>query len=165
MNYIETKPNSNRFINLNQVGQILLNKDNNRILFNFSNLVEKKNSESGIFLPSFHYVEFDDKDSALKELKRYIKEATNRNIPIFVFSCEKYIRVINFDNVNSFYIKSEFGKSFIFINFNSSISFGDKELVEHSIRIDDVEINILNEFKEFLNSQNIGWKYHLLLFN
>ena len=161
MNYIETKPNSNRFINLDQVGQILLNKDNNRILFNFSNLVEKKNSKSGVFLPSFHYVEFNDQDSALNELTRYIKEATNRNIPIFVFSCEKYIRVINFDNVNSFYIKSENEKYSIFINFNSSISFGDKELVEHSIRINDIEIdddeiNILNEFKEFLKSHNVG---------
>ena len=69
--------------------------------------------------------------------------------------------MINFDNVNSFYIKSENEKYSIFINFNSSISFGDKELVEHSVRIDDIEIddyeiNILNEFKEFLKSHNVG---------
>ena len=95
MNYIETKPNSNRFINLDQVGQILLNKDNNRILFNFSNLVEKKNSKSGVFLPSFHYVEFDDQDSALNELTRYIKEATNRNIPIFVLPLSVFVNMFS----------------------------------------------------------------------
>lgn len=150
MKFVETKLESNRFVNLKEVTQILLKKDTNRILFNFTSIVEKTDGSKKL-LPAFHYVDFNEKYQAMKELERYIEEANKLNIPIFVFKSERYIRIINFDNVNSFYIKEDEEGFAIFINFNTSISSDILEgLTEHSIKITDTDKNVLKEFKEFL---------------
>lgn len=153
MKFIETKLDSGRYVNMKEVCQILLKKETNRVLFNFTSIVEKTDGSKKL-LPAFHYVDFNEKSQAMKELQRYIQEANKMNIPMFVFTSEKYNRIVNFDNVNSFYIKEDEEGFAIFINFNTSISSDILDgLTEHSIKITDTDKNVLKEFKEFLKKK------------
>lgn len=150
MKFVETMIDSGRYVNMKEVCQILLKKETNRVLFNFTSIVEKTDGSKKL-LPAFHYVDFNEKSQAMKELQRYAQEADKMDIPMFVFINEKYIRVVNFDNVNSFYIKEDEEGFAIFINFNTSISSDILEgLTEHSIKISGVDKEVLKEFKEFL---------------
>lgn len=150
MKFVETMVDCGRYVNLKEVTQILLKKETNRVLFNFTSIVEKTDGSKKL-LPAFHYVDFNEKSQAMKELQRYAQEADKMNIPMFVFISEKYIRIVNFDNVNSFYIKEDEEGYAIFINFNTSISSDILDgLTEHSIKIAGVDKEVLKEFKKFL---------------
>lgn len=157
MNFVETKNMSKRFVNLKEVCQILLKKDENRVSFNFTSIVEKTDN-SGKILPAFHYVDFADNKDASRAFNKYIKESEKKGIPLFVFDSGKYIRAVNFDKVNSFYLKEETESWSLFINFSTSISSDILDgLTEHSIKISGFDKEIFEDFTQFLKDNHIAF--------
>lgn len=157
MEFVETKSASNRFVNLKEMCQILVKKGDYRVSFNFTSIVEKTDN-SGKILPAFHYVDFSDSKEATKAFNKYVKEAQKKEIPVFVFESGKYIRAVNFDKVNSFYLKESEDSWNLFINFSTSIS---SDLVngvtEHSVKITEFDKSLYNEFTQFLKENNIAF--------
>ena len=157
MNFVETKSASKRFVNLKEMCQILVKKDDYRVSFNFTSIVEKTDN-SGKILPAFHYVDFSDNKESMKAFNKYVKEAQKKGIPVFVFDSGKYIRAVNFDKVNSFYLKEDEEGFNLFINFSTSISSEIIDgLTEHSIKITEFDKNKHKEFTQFLKESNIAF--------
>lgn len=141
LKYIETYKNSRRFVNPQEITQILLKKDDNRITFNFRSLVEKTikgQTSSGEIIPAFHFAEYSNPKEAKRrfdEIFEALKKLNQYNI-IKTEKIGKYYRIINFNNVNSFYVTYLANNEVdLFVNFATTMTFQGVTFAEHSVKL------------------------------
>ena len=145
-----------RYVCVSQVSQIVLNKENHKISFNFTNSVSKRHKQEDVTLPAFHQIDYADQDIANREFCRFENLLKREFCFTFRDNDGKFDRIIFFDKINSLWL-DEFSNDLI-LNFGTTISenfrYNPKCLIENYYKttLDD---KTLKDFKIFLNEFNI----------
>lgn len=150
--FIEINHNKEtRFLNLDEVTQIIWAKKSNKIIFNFKSLVNAKNTTfNNHFVPAFHYLLTKDDFEAEAMLKKFHEIVKEKSNDFSLVDDRNFIRIINFSNINSIM----FEDNFIFVNFATSFSSQTfQELQEHSIKLSYPSNATKTEIENFIKER------------